>query len=76
MSAAVLCGAILSASAQTAPCGANDTFINPVIAADWPDPAVWKDGSWYYSVATMLRTIRRSRDLMDWEDARIDPLTP
>ncbi|MBQ6338613.1 MAG: serine hydrolase [Kiritimatiellae bacterium] len=57
--------------------GGGETFTNPVIAADWPDPAVWNGGDgWYYSVATGLRTIRRSRNLIDWEDAKIDPLTP
>ena len=67
----VFCGSIASTAAVE-----NDTFTNPVIAADWPDPAMWKDSGWYYSVATGLRTIRRSRNLIDWEDARIDPLTP
>ena len=53
------------------------TFTNPVIAVDWPDPAVWNGGDgWHYSVATGLQTIRRSRDLIDWEDSRIDPLSP
>ena len=52
------------------------TFTNPVIAADWPDPAFWNGGDgWYYSVATGLKTIRRSRNLVDWEDSHIDPLT-
>ena len=45
-----------------------ETFTNPVIAVDWPDPAIWNGGDgWYYSVATGLRTIRRSRNLVDWE---------
>ena len=36
------------------------TFTNPVIAVDWPDPAIWNGGDgWYYSVATGLRTIHR-----------------
>ena len=53
------------------------TFANPVIAADWPDPAIWQGGDgWYYSVATGLRTIRRSRNLTEWEDSYIDPLAP
>ena len=53
------------------------TFTNPVIAADWPDPVVYNGGDgWYYSVATWLATIRKSRNLVDWEDAEIDPLTP
>ena len=51
-------------------------YENPVIAEDWPDPTVWdgEDG-WYYSVATLLRTVRRSRDLFHWEDMERDPLT-
>ena len=57
--------------------GNGETFTNPVIAVDWPDPAVWNGGDgWYYSVATGLRTIRKSRNLIDWEDAKIDPLVP
>ena len=53
------------------------TFTNPVIAADWPDPVVYNGGDgWYYSVATWLSTIRKSRNLADWEDTGIDPLTP
>lgn len=67
MSTAAACCCILSAPAQTVPHG---TFANPVIATDWPDPAMWKAGEWYYSVATKLKTIRRSRNLVDWEDAR------
>ena len=62
MSTAAAC-CILSAPAQTVP---HDTFANPVIAADWPDPAMWKAGEWYYSVATKLKTIRRIRNLVDW----------
>ena len=53
------------------------TFTNPVIAEDWPDPTVIKgDDGFYYSVATPLRTIRRSRNLIDWEATGIDPLSP
>ena len=52
-------------------------FENPVIDADWADPTVWDGGDgWYYSVATYLRTVRRSRNLIDWEDTGRDPLTP
>lgn len=52
-------------------------YENPVIAEDWPDPTVWdgEDG-WHYSVATQLRTVRRSRGLFCWEDTGRDPLTP
>ena len=28
------------------------TFTNPVIAADWPDPAIYGESGVYYSVAT------------------------
>ena len=51
-------------------------FENPVIAEDWPDPTVWDGGDgWRYSVATGLKKLKRSRDLVRWEDAG-DPLTP
>lgn len=51
-------------------------FTNPVIPVDWPDPSVWdgRDG-WFYSVATSLMTIRRSRNLTEWEDMNRSPLT-
>lgn len=57
--------------------GCRATFTNPVIAEDWPDPAVWQgeDGA-FYSVATGLKTIRTSRDLIDWTDLGKNPLTP
>lgn len=78
-----LCGSVVhavaeipAAAAQPGTSARSETFTNPVIAADWADPAVWKDGDWHYSVATGLRTIRRSRNLIDWEDTRTDPLTP
>lgn len=51
------------------------TFTNPVIAADWPDPAIYCQDGVYYSVATMLSTVRRSTNLIDWEDTGIDPLS-
>lgn len=53
------------------------TFTNPVISENWPDPTVWAgDDGFYYSVATGLRTVRRSANLVDWTDTRKDPLTP
>lgn len=52
------------------------TFTNPVIAADWPDPAIYGESGVYYSVATGLRTIRRSTNLIDWTDTGINPLSP
>ena len=51
------------------------TFTNPVIAADWPDPAIYCEDGVYYSVATGLRTIRRSANLIDWTDTGINPLS-
>lgn len=79
LSAVVLAVAARGVRAELAAAVVADagTFANPVIAVDWPDPAIWNGGDgWYYSVATGLRTIRRSRNLVDWEDAHIDPLTP
>ena len=68
--AALLPGCICASSDQ-------GTFTNPVIAADWPDPTVIKgDDGFYYSVATPLTTVRRSRNLIDWETTGIDPLSP
>ena len=51
------------------------TFTNPVIAADWPDPAIYSQDGVYYSVATGLKTVRRSVNLIDWEDTGVDPLS-
>ena len=52
------------------------TFTNPVIPVDWPDPAIYRgeDGA-FYSVATMLRTVRTSPNLIDWTDTGIAPLS-
>lgn len=54
-----------------------ETFTNPIIASDWPDPTIidGEDG-YFYSVATQLKTIRRSTNLIDWQDTGIDPLAP
>ncbi len=55
---------------------AIDTFTNPVIGPDWPDPTVWNGGDgWYYSVATQLGTVYRSRNLIDWEDTKTSPIS-
>lgn len=52
-------------------------FANPVVAGDWPDPSVFAGGDgWTYSVATGLKTVRRSRDLVVWDDLGVDPLEP
>lgn len=66
----------ISITFGASPAFAAGTFLNPVIAEDWPDPTVWKgEDGFYYSVATRLRTVRRSANLVDWEDLRKDPLT-
>ena len=71
------CVALMAAMGVAVSAFAAETFTNPVIAADWPDPAVYDGGDgWYYSVATGLSTIRKSRNLIDWEDTKIDPLAP
>ena len=70
LSAVVLAVAARGVRAELAAAAVADagTFTNPVIAVDWPDPAIWNGGDgWYYSVATGLRTIRRSRNLVNWE---------
>lgn len=54
---------------------AQNTFKNPVIAADWPDPTVWENGSTYYSVATGLSTLRKSTDMVNWTDTGLSPIT-
>ena len=52
-------------------------FDNPVITRDWPDPAVWSDDKGgYCSVATRLRTLMRSPDLVHWTDTKTSPITP
>lgn len=53
----------------------EDEFENPVIEGNWPDPTVWNGGDgWYYSTATPVRRIKRSRDLVNWEEMDHDPL--
>ena len=53
-----------------------ETYENPVIGQDWPDPTFWQapDG-WVYGVATCLKTTMQSRDLVHWEDTRVAPIT-
>lgn len=58
---------------------ADDMFSNPVIAEDFPDPTFWtSDDGWVYGTASGLnsglKTIRRSRDLVSWEDTHVQPL--
>ena len=54
---------------------AQHTFQNPVIPTDWPDPTIWKAGDTYYSVATGLKTLRTSKDMVNWTDTEQSPIT-
>ena len=50
----------------------NDTFSNPVLFADVPDPSVIRVGKAYYMVSTTMHmapgcTIMKSLDLVNWE---------
>lgn len=67
---------VLAASSVTDVQATGDgCFDNPVIAENFPDPTFWKgDDGWYYGTATGLQTIRRSRDLVTWEDTGVHPL--
>ena len=50
-------------------------FDNPVLANDFPDPTFWQDGKGVtYGVATGLRTIMRTQDLVHWEDTGVNPV--
>lgn len=52
------------------------TFTNPVIGPDWPDPTVIDGGDgYYYSIATHIKEMRRSRNLIDWESTGVDPIS-
>lgn len=55
--------------------GAPEYFSNPVIAQDWPDPAVWESDGTYYSVATGLSTLLTSKDMVTWTDSGKSPIT-
>jgi len=56
--------------------GKKPVFSNPVTSFDWPDPTVWTDGTTYYSVATGLRMIIQSKDLVNWSEVEgVKPLT-
>jgi arabinan endo-1,5-alpha-L-arabinosidase len=58
-----------------APAGGRATYVNPVLDADFPDPAVMAADGWYYAYATQggpegaMSNIQaaRSRDLVEWE---------
>lgn len=52
----------------------DDTFTNPLMWGDWPDPDVIRVGSWYYMVSTSMHyvpgcPILKSRDLVNWQMA-------
>jgi arabinan endo-1,5-alpha-L-arabinosidase len=76
MRALLLLLALTVSSCAPAPRGAPATFANPVLDADFPDPAVLKapDG-FYYAYATQTDRnpptlnlqVARSRDLVRWE---------
>lgn len=52
----------------------DERFSNPVIAQDWPDPTIWAADGHFYSVATGIRQILESDDLVSWEPVG-SPLT-
>ena len=55
----------------------EEMFENPVIRCNFPDPTFWtSDDGWHYGTASGLQTIRRSRDLVTWEDTGVSPLSP
>ncbi|MBR6280386.1 MAG: family 43 glycosylhydrolase [Bacteroidales bacterium] len=56
-------------------CGAQERFANPVIGRDWPDPTVWEADGTFYTVATGMRTILTSPDLVHWTDSGKAPLS-
>ena len=66
----------LSSVARVEALGGRPTFENPVIPVDWPDPAIYRgEHGMYYSVATMLRTVRMSSNLIEWTDTGVMPLS-
>lgn len=57
----------------------DNTFTNPIIQADFPDPDVIKVGDTYYMVTTTMHhfpgcTLLKSKDLVNWEYCA-NPLT-
>ena len=51
----------------------QETFNNPVINADVPDPSIDKGRRYYYLVSTTMHLmpgcpVMRSRDLVHWDD--------
>lgn len=62
---------VLTAHTQEAP---RSTFVNPVIAEDFPDPFILRVGKLYYAYATnadgVELPLRTSRDLLTWTEPR------
>ncbi|MFM6852464.1 MAG: family 43 glycosylhydrolase, partial [Sphingopyxis sp.] len=49
----------------------NGRFLNPILAGDWPDPTILKDGDDYYMTHSSFDAspgllIWHSRDLVNW----------
>jgi xylan 1,4-beta-xylosidase len=68
----------LSALAQSKPAHhisgdlGNNTFLNPVLAGDYPDPSIMRDGKNYYMTHSSFDyvpglTVFHSTDLVNWE---------
>lgn len=50
-------------------------YENPVISRSWADPTVWRDGDDFYTVSTGVGTILTSKDMVNWTDMKISPLS-
>lgn len=61
------CVLLSSATSAAGRKSTRETFSNPVIAANWPDPTIWAADGHFYSVATGISSILRSDDLVSWE---------
>ena len=64
----LLCMALLALSCT----GKQETFTNPLLAGDYPDPSVMRDGDDYYMTHSSFEyqpglTVLHSRDLIHWE---------
>ena len=62
----VCLGAVMTVQAK------SESFINPIVRADFPDPDVIRVGTTYYMVSTTMyhfpgATILKSKDLVNWE---------
>jgi len=58
-------------TAQSKPVS-NNTFLNPILAGDYPDPSMMRDGNDYYMVHSSFDyvpglTVFHSTDLINWE---------